>query len=195
MTEWEQRKEHINSDPERQAAYKKRTREAQARYRGKVAADPDKSAEHRHDKKIRARKYAAKISTDPIKMAKVREERNKKNKRYYDENESRRRRVRYRANAKINGYIQGARIRNYDWMLTVESATVLMKSPCHYCGRQGADYGLNGIDRKDNDEGYTIGNTLPCCSMCNMGKGTKTYEQTQEWLKAIVNHNKQMLIQ
>lgn len=44
--------------------------------------------------------------------------------------------------------------------------------PCHYCG-----YCENavGIDRKDNNEGYTLTNSLPCCWRCNRLKGTMIY--------------------
>ena len=31
----------------------------------------------------------------------------------------------------------------------------------------------NGLDRADNDYGYTIGNVVPCCKVCNHWKGTK----------------------
>lgn len=37
---------------------------------------------------------------------------------------------------------------------------------CFYCGTTDA----GGVDRVENDIGYTIENSVPCCSMCNMMK-------------------------
>jgi hypothetical protein len=49
----------------------------------------------------------------------------------------------------------------------------LWGKPCHYCG---CEIELTGLDRKDNDRGYTPDNVVPCCINCNSKKGTKPYE-------------------
>ena len=49
----------------------------------------------------------------------------------------------------------------------------LITQECHYCGEKTDK--ANGIDRKDNDQGYIHGNVLPCCSTCNYAKGTNGY--------------------
>jgi len=56
----------------------------------------------------------------------------------------------------------------------------LINSECFYCGakpenkkqRKGMNGSCiyNGIDRKDNELGYTKQNTVPCCRICNIMK-------------------------
>ena len=50
----------------------------------------------------------------------------------------------------------------------------LWGKPCHYCG---CEIEGTGLDRKDNDKGYTPDNVVPCCRGCNRKKQTKPYEQ------------------
>lgn len=60
---------------------------------------------------------------------------------------------------------------------------------CSYCGvepenvRQG--YRYNGLDRIDNGLGYTLDNVTPCCSACNVAKGTKTVAEFYAWVDRI----------
>lgn len=67
-----------------------------------------------------------------------------------------------------------------------EFKTIIMKD-CHYCGVQPAAYFkkdfangnfiYNGIDRKDNNEGYTLNNSLPCCNIWNRAKSALMYDE------------------
>ena len=41
---------------------------------------------------------------------------------------------------------------------------------CYICGKIISEYNINGIDRVDNNIGYTISNCLPCCYECNIMK-------------------------
>ena len=50
----------------------------------------------------------------------------------------------------------------------------LWGKPCHYCG---CEIEVTGLDRKDNDKGYTPDNVVPSCWDCNSKKKTKPYEQ------------------
>jgi hypothetical protein len=61
----------------------------------------------------------------------------------------------------------------------------LFKKECYYCGEKNYacinDYiddkcksKFCGIDRMDNNIGYTIDNCVPCCIICNMMKGNKS---------------------
>lgn len=59
-----------------------------------------------------------------------------------------------------------------------EKAAWLMRQPCFYCGTPANP--LNGIDRLDNAIGYTETNTVPCCKVCNWGKGDKL--SSSEWI-------------
>lgn len=52
----------------------------------------------------------------------------------------------------------------------------LITSPCVYCGSLGSERHtgliINGIDRRDNDKGYTVSNSVSCCWKCNKMKGS-----------------------
>ena len=50
----------------------------------------------------------------------------------------------------------------------------LWGKPCHYCG---CDIEITGLDRKDNDKGYEVGNVVPSCQSCNAKKYDKPYEE------------------
>lgn len=52
---------------------------------------------------------------------------------------------------------------------------VLRSKPCFYCGGGLPETG-SGLDRLDCDEGYVVGNVVPCCRQCNSIKsGALTY--------------------
>lgn len=94
----------------------------------------------------------------------------------------------YRANAKN---------RNYEFSLTKEEFEVLILSNCHYCNSEPLNlhtssfYNLlyNGIDRIDNDKGYTLENSVSCCKMCNISKNNNTLEYFLQWVKSVYENN------
>ena len=48
---------------------------------------------------------------------------------------------------------------------------------CHYCGGP-LEYGGHSVDRKDSNLGYTLDNSVACCSVCNVTKSNKlSYEE------------------
>lgn len=67
----------------------------------------------------------------------------------------------YRASAKKKGQ---------DFSLTLRQFEVLIRKPCLYCGDIPDPIALGGIDRVDNGKGYTAGNSVPCCVICNKMK-------------------------
>ena len=95
-----------------------------------------------------------------------------------------------------------ARARDLEWQLTDEQVRCLTKQVCHYCGakpsqisrgeRINGTYIYNGLDRVDNDRGYTIDNVVSCCFKCNRSKGTQTVDEFRSWVielcKHFVNH-------
>lgn len=87
--------------------------------------------------------------------------------------------------------------------LTKEQWTNIVFKPCHYCGgtdtrnsaqmrrreahRRVADFDIHkwdvqmvGVDRIDPTKGYTLENSLPCCTRCNRMKLNSTYEGFKE---------------
>lgn len=76
---------------------------------------------------------------------------------------------RYQANASNSNRI-------FD--LTLNQFKTLINQNCHYCGEQPSttcksrtsSILYNGIDRKDNNIGYILSNSISCCKMCNRMK-------------------------
>jgi len=78
---------------------------------------------------------------------------------------------RYKANAKKKGRV---------FKLDKESFREITQRHCHYCGckpsKENRDrydtgsYIYNGIDRYDNNFGYSLENSVPCCEACNRAK-------------------------
>lgn len=98
-------------------------------------------------------------------------------------------------------YKSSAKKRNKEFALTKEQFRDIATRPCTYCGsclenkmycyqsrseemKQRSEWRYTGIDRKDNELGYTVENSIPCCGICNRGKYMLTEEQ---WEKYIMN--------
>ena len=79
-------------------------------------------------------------------------------------------------------YYKQARKRGYCFELTVPEFINLVTAPmCRYCRCKPYQtaYGflVLGIDRIENDKGYTIDNCAPCCKDCNFKKGTGSIDR------------------
>lgn len=111
-----------------------------------------------------------------------------------------RKRFRVVSDAPINDllcqYKRGARDRNLSFELTKEQFVSLTSSRCSYCGchpsenktiesHLGLRYDWNGIDRKNNQLGYTVENSLPCCYICNQAKHTLSHDKFIDWLDRV----------
>jgi hypothetical protein len=74
--------------------------------------------------------------------------------------------------------------------ITIEEYMTLLSNPCYYCNNQISNLqeetGI-GLDRIDNDSGYTIDNVLPCCGFCNGIRGNRlTVDETKVAITAII---------
>lgn len=70
-----------------------------------------------------------------------------------------------------------AKKRKHEWDISKEQYIGLLKYPCHYCGEDLNPTSI-GLDRKDNNHGYTIKNVVPCCCRCNRTRGDNfSYEE------------------
>lgn len=97
--------------------------------------------------------------------------------------------------AVILGYKRHAERRSHEWSLPRNFVVDIIARPCFYCGAapsnkkvtknsiEGLRY--NGIDRINNKLGYTQGNVVPCCRICNRAKETLTVDEFAEWVKRI----------
>ncbi len=68
-------------------------------------------------------------------------------------------------------YIRSATKRGIDFLISFDEFKNIVCKPCFYCGTITAGESI-GIDRFDNDKGYTIENCRPCCDTCNRMKWT-----------------------
>lgn len=97
-------------------------------------------------------------------------------------------------------YKYHAERRNYIWKLTKKQVEEIIIQVCHYCGVENSnvfkgrgagykDFHYNGIDRVNNNLGYTIDNIVPCCYTCNMTKRTSSKEEFLTWVKRVYDYN------
>ena len=67
-------------------------------------------------------------------------------------------------------HVQGSLKRGYgDFEINFEDFKILVRSPCHYCKQWNEEEAI-GIDRVNNDLGYTKNNCVPACWICNRMK-------------------------
>ena len=94
-----------------------------------------------------------------------------------------------------------AKDRNLEWNLPDNKAKELMASSCFYCGappkshkklstikKLNGDFIANGIDRLDNNKGYTEDNVVPCCTCCNIAKSTMSINEFKNHISKIYKH-------
>ena len=101
-------------------------------------------------------------------------------------------------NRLYHGYKRGAKARNHEFSLSKDEFQKLTSEICHYCGNEpsqimsmpqsNGDYVYNGLDRKDNNLGYTFDNIVPCCWECNKIKLSMNYDTFIKWIKRINFH-------
>lgn len=106
-------------------------------------------------------------------------------------------------NATLRIYKKSAEKRKIPWELSEETVLKLFSQNCFYCGAppmncadkknsRGA-FIYNGIDRKDNNLGYTIENCVSCCGICNRAKNQMPFDAFSAWLDRIKNKNQSLL--
>lgn len=77
-------------------------------------------------------------------------------------------------NYKYNYYKREAVVKGREYKLTFEESKNYFLDNCYYCGYISCEgILLNGIDRKNNNQDYTLENCVSCCTMCNFMKGDK----------------------
>lgn len=99
-------------------------------------------------------------------------------------------------------YRGGAKNRDILFELSPAQFRQISQQPCFYCGAKPQPYYAysvrvfihpepficNGVDRKNNDIGYTIENSIPCCFRCNQMKSTLSLDAFLESIKEIFLH-------
>lgn len=95
----------------------------------------------------------------------------------------------------MRSYKYNAEARGYSFDLTFDEFKKLVLSNCHYCGIEPSniyfknyyDAPYNGIDRINNNLGYTSSNVVSCCKICNIAKNNNTYDEFMQWINRFVN--------
>lgn len=101
-------------------------------------------------------------------------------------------------NSIYNSYVQRSRKKKIQFAIAKEEFYELIGSNCHYCGcspRNTTDtlgqktmnghINYNGLDRVNNNLGYTLDNIVTCCEICNKAKRDLTYTEFMEWIQQI----------
>lgn len=101
----------------------------------------------------------------------------------------------------LKAYIKEAKNRNLIFDLTYDEFLLLIKQNCYYCNsnpdktkiiKRTMDtiiFDYSGIDRKDNNSGYTKDNCVPCCWMCNKTKSALSFEEFIKWINKLKSHD------
>lgn len=99
------------------------------------------------------------------------------------------------ANQVFRLYENGAKRRNMEFNISFKEFYDLSQKNCTYCNckpktvRKIKDYNgvyiYNGLDRKDNNKGYTSDNCVPCCADCNRAKWQMTYQEFLDWTERL----------
>ena len=89
--------------------------------------------------------------------------------------------------------------RGYEFRLTKEQVKQITKNNCYYCGKSpeklyfapgcNGPYIGNGLDRVDNELGYTLNNVVACCEACNRAKLQRSKDEFIAWAHRIADHH------
>ena len=82
-------------------------------------------------------------------------------------------------------YKQNAKKKNIEWLLSKKVFCHLLDGACYYCAKMPA----LGIDRYDNNVGYTPDNSVSCCSYCNYAKRDLAADQFLYHVSEIHKHS------
>jgi hypothetical protein len=76
-----------------------------------------------------------------------------------------------------------------EYSITKDEFNVITAKECYMCGKQNTHSHTNGVDRYDNNIGYTIDNCRPCCGECNYMKREYSYQDVFDKFMLICKYN------
>jgi hypothetical protein len=99
-------------------------------------------------------------------------------------------------NSIFSSYVSNAKLRNKAFDIEKTDFIKLLKGNCFYCNSEPKNvyfasyYNVtyNGVDRRNNDLGYTLKNSVSCCKMCNIAKNNNTEEDFKNWIERVYNN-------
>lgn len=83
-----------------------------------------------------------------------------------------------------------AKRREKTFSLTEEEFSSFWKKPCHYCG---LPVDTVGLDRVDNNKGYSLDNCVSCCETCNRMKMKHSVSEWFSHMILIISNNLEKL--
>ena len=86
-------------------------------------------------------------------------------------------------------YLKNAVFRNIPFLLSKEEFDNIILNPCYICKKENTTTHQNGIDRKENAQGYTMENSNSCCAECNFMKRNFDYTDIMDKIQRIYLHN------
>jgi len=95
-------------------------------------------------------------------------------------------------------YRKHALDKGLEFTLTKEEFRSIAIQPCYYCGDEpkqvyspglyNGDFAFTGVDRMNNDKGYTMDNCVPCCTICNLRKSDCDPIEFLKWAERVYLH-------
>ncbi len=76
---------------------------------------------------------------------------------------------------------------------------ILISGDCYFCGQppsaltgyykaERTKVLVSGVDRLNNEEGYTEENTVSCCKTCNYAKRVMSESEFKSWIDRVYHH-------
>jgi hypothetical protein len=97
-------------------------------------------------------------------------------------------------------YKRRSKTKNVIFSISKKKFLEIITKNCFYCGSEPSnmqknnyntgDFIYNGIDRIDNNKGYTNDNVAPCCWKCNQAKHKMNIDEFYEWIDKIYEHKR-----
>jgi len=92
-------------------------------------------------------------------------------------------------------YQRRAKKLKYSFKLSFENFIEIVQLNCYYCDAipsnirrntcNNGDFVYNGVDRLNNNKGYTPNNCVPCCKICNIAKNNRSKKDFYSWIRKI----------
>ncbi len=92
-------------------------------------------------------------------------------------------------NIDYNKYKKRAQDKYLEFSISKTEFNNITNKSCYLCNKQTTKAHKNGIDRFNNEKGYTLSNIRACCGNCNYIKRNNSYEELIEKCKKICEKN------
>jgi hypothetical protein len=85
-------------------------------------------------------------------------------------------------------YRSRAEKKELEFAITHDDYKSIILQDCYLCGKESTDTNINGVDRVDNNVGYTIANCKACCKECNHMKNQYPLDELMKKIERIQNN-------